>query len=276
MKKTKFQRLETRGGFAIVAAMNRFFFAATLLILAACQRAQTPPPVIAADSQARSAFPDAQALACAKCHAKEFDEWQQSQHARANRLVDSSADSDAFTPTREIRNGSFVTQIRNNGGNFAFAESFSNQPPKTFRAEAVIGIEPLRQYLVAASGGRLQAEVVSYDPRSNDWFNAQGDENRQPHEWGFWTNRSMTWNAQCAFCHMTGLQKNYVESNDTYDTKWDAMGISCAQCHNVAEHPAANGCPVCAMPKIATNRAMDNCASCHARREELTGAFHAG
>lgn len=269
--------------------MRRFLFAIAVIVLTACRQAGTPaqtapPPVITAELRARSQFPDAGAAACARCHQKQFDEWLASQHARANRLVDPAADAPAFNPPRELRHGSFVTTMREQDGRFVLAESFSNRPPDSFHAEAVIAIEPLRQYLVTAGGGRLQAAVVAFDPRSNDWFNTQGTENRQPHEWGFWTNRSMTWNVQCAFCHMTGLQKNYNPETDGYRTTWDAMGVSCAQCHPLAPSPAASAssertrgnCPACAAPPVSTNRAMDNCASCHARREEMTATFRPG
>lgn len=271
--------------------MRHSLFAILLPVLTACHRVQPVDadrmPVIDATRRAASQFPDATSQACAACHPREFEEWKASQHARANRLVDPAADGPAFTPAREIAAGSFVTRMHTADGRFFFTESFSNGPPVTFPVEAVIAIEPLRQYLVGTGGGRLQTAVLAYDPRSNEWFNAQGDENRQPHEWGFWTNRSMTWNVQCAFCHMTGLKKNYDPERDTYATTWDAMGISCVQCHPVAAgaHAARpdtarertrEHCPACAMPALSTNQAMDNCASCHSRREELTADFRAG
>ncbi len=275
LRRRHFQSLEMSGRFATVAPMRQFLFAVSIVLLAACQRAQTPQPVVSADLRARSLFPDAQSVACAKCHQKEFDEWAVSQHAHANRLVGTN-DIAAFTPPREVTLGSFDTKMSVENGRFIFAESFSNQPPNIFEAGAVIGISPLRQYLVGAHGGRLQTAVISFDPRSNEWFNAQGTEDRQPHEWGFWTNRSMIWNVQCAFCHMTGLRKNYDVSNDVYRTTWDAMGISCVQCHTAAEHPATNGCVVCALPKMTTNLMVETCGSCHSRREEFTGTFRAG
>lgn len=246
------------------------------LLLAACS---PPAPTSKLDEQLASPAalpPDPAAKNCATCHAQAHEQWLLSQHARANRRVDASLDSPAFQPERKLVHGSFVTTMSKAGSNFVFAVSFSNRPAETYVAKAVIGIEPLRQYLVEVPGGRLQTMDVSYDPRSNDWFNAQGDENRQPYEWGHWRNRSMTWNVQCAFCHMTGLQKNYVISNDSYRTTWKAMGISCVQCHSPAEKPATNGCPVAGKPKPSPEIAMDNCASCHARREELTSQFEPG
>lgn len=254
----------------------RMLIAMPLALLAVSCREPPPPVAIGAALKSRSETPDPRAKACSGCHAQAHEQWLLSQHARANRLVSPALDGPAFTPARTLIHGSFVSQMKQEGSNFLFITSFSNRPAERYQAEAVIGIEPLRQYLVDVGGGRLQTVDVSYDPRSNDWFNAQGDENRQPHEWGHWRNRSMTWNVQCAFCHTTGLRKNYIESNDTYRTTWDAMGVSCLQCHAPAEKPGTNGCPVSTQPKPSLEIAMDNCAACHARREEMTSLFKPG
>lgn len=275
--------------------MHRPLIVITALLLAACapedrsaknNAASAVNSVLTPSLTAASKFPPAAAMECGKCHPQQLADWLASQHARANRLADTN-DAAAFA-AQPLVHGSFTTHFGTTGG-FHFAESFSNGPAKRFNVEAVIGIEPLRQYLVAAHGGRWQTQVVAHDPRSNDWFNAQGTEDRQPHEWGFWTNRSMTWNVQCAFCHMTDFKKNYDETTDSYASTWSAMGISCAQCHptshgSAAHQPPKSGdksvaspaCPISAAQKIPTNRAMENCASCHARREELTGTFAAG
>jgi len=224
---------------------------------------------------ARSAIPSPDATVCAECHRDAYDLWLGSQHARANRLFDPRADGPAFTPNRTYRHGSFVTEVGNRSGRFEVAQT---GPPegatRRYHPVAVIGIEPLRQVLVPFPGGRLQVLDMAYDPGADQWFNAFGDEDRQPHEWGHWTRRSMTWNVQCAFCHMTALRKNYDASTDSYATTWDAMGVSCAQCHGpMPRHRAAPKEPVPGNEKIARTRAIDNCASCHCRREELTPDF---
>ena len=207
---------------------------------------------------ARSRTPDPGALACAECHRKEYDEWQASQHAHANRLVSPDID-------RAI---------------------LENGPPEARNAEAVIGITPLIQYLIPFPGGRLQALEWAYDPRSNEWFNVFRDENRQPGEWGHWTGRGNTWNVQCAFCHTTGFEKNYDPVQDVYASTWKAMGVSCTQCHRLLEEDVTRDqCPVNGAsepdtghrsPVTAPSRYIDNCASCHARREELFGTFKPG
>ncbi len=254
--------------------------AGLIALLSACSRpAPAPAPVVTSELAARSVIPDTEARDCARCHPKAYEAWLPSQHAQANRRVDAQADGAAFALNTILIHGDVATQVRREGGAFTFRYAFSNEAPQHFTAEAVIGITPLRQYLVGFPGGRLQAMDAAYDPRSNAWFHVF-PEARQPHEWGHWKGRSMTWNVQCAFCHMTDFQKNYDPASDSYASTWKAMGISCTQCH-VIHTPSArtlNECPVTNAAPAVTNASthMENCASCHARREELTGAFRAG
>jgi len=235
-----------------------------------------PSPVISPVLAGRSVIPSAQAQACGACHEEAYRDWLASHHAPANRLMDPAQDTTAFVPQRIVQHDSFVTKVCTRGGLLEISQTGPGGRTTRHRPEAVIGITPLIQYLVAFPGGRLQVVDMSYDPRSNEWFNVFGDENRQPHEWGFWTNRSMTWNVQCAFCHMTGLQKNYDPATDSYHTTWDEMGVSCAQCHGpMTEHTANPEAPL-AGPQFSTNQVMENCATCHSRREEMTGTFRPG
>jgi tetratricopeptide (TPR) repeat protein len=227
----------------------------------------------------RSTVPDPGAASCAACHAEEARKWHGSQHANANRLVSAEHDQAAFDPARTLAHGSFHTTTRwaDDGPEF---ESDGPDGTTVHRPEAVIGIEPLVQYLAPFPGGRLQVIDVSHDPHQDEWFNAFGDEDRQPHEWGFWQNRSMNWNTRCAFCHMTGFEKNYEPATDTFASTWDAMGISCAQCHQIDDPHGATvhpDCPVSPGKVVKSPETiMANCASCHSRREELTSDFHPG
>ena len=140
----------------------------------------------------------------------------------------------------------------------------------------MIGVAPLVQYLAAFPGGRLQVLNLAFDPAKKDWFDAQAPEVRRPDDWSHWQNRGMTWNAQCAFCHMTNLRKGYDSKADLYRTTWDAMGIACAQCHGSMDRHIAQPNNKTLLTNLSVQQMIDNCASCHARREELTGNFHAG
>ena len=147
----------------------------------------------------------------------------------------------------------------------------------------VIGVTPLRQYLVPFLGGRWQAMEAAYDPRSNQWFNVYGTEDRRPGEWGHWTGRGMNWNYMCASCHNTRLQRNYDEPTDTYHTTMAETGVGCEACHGPLQAHndwqqrfgrSARKDPT--LPKLSRAQVLDNCGFCHARRTDLTGDFKPG
>lgn len=222
------------------------------------------------DWRTKSRMPPAEGARCVDCHAEIVAMWEGSQHARANRLI---ADADLSPGTVEF--GGVSTRIsESEEGLSLFQKGLDG-----FRFEgspvAVIGVDPLVQPLVVTSNGQWQVFNPAYRRDTKEWFNAFPDV-RQPGDWGHWSKRGMNWNAQCAWCHMTDFNKNHDPDTDTYDSTWEAMGISCAQCHGDLSAHAAN-------PEAAPGRrfvrvaAQDNCMSCHARREFLTpGGFKAG
>lgn len=173
---------------------------------------------------------------CAGCHRAQYDAWRRSQHASAQRPFDAARDV----------------------------------APAGVTARGVIGVAPLRQLLVARGGGRVQAFDPALEVATGRWFSVF-DDARTPGSWGHWTGRGMNWNAQCAACHTTGFEKGYDARDDTYRSAWDAAGVACAQCHG-----PMRGHPAHAVDGRPRARAADVCASCHARREELTGSFRAG
>ncbi len=265
-------------------ALTAFFAAA---FLAACSRtnpdrpewrgAHAAPPVITGDLARNSAFPPGAAVACGVCHAEQFQAWLPSQHANANRLVSPALDAAAFHPAQTVTGASFHARFHQDRDRFLATLTGTNALPVSHRAEAVIGVTPLRQYLVPAPGGRLQALDPAFDPRTNEWFQSQPPPERVPGDWGHWTGRGMNWNSSCAFCHMTGFDKGYDIAADTYRSTWQAMGISCAQCHGpMPGHTAKPKDPVPESEKLSSLQKDHNCASCHARREELTGRFQPG
>ena len=220
-----------------------------------------------------STFPPPGALQCKSCHLQEFEDWMNSQHAHANRLVNPLQDRRAFNPARTFREGLLTTEVSESWGRFLIRQTAAGSVPSVHRAVAVIGVEPLIQYLTPFPGGRLQVVNPAYDPKKGDWFDIYSGEPRGPHEWGFWKNGGMNWNTRCAYCHMTGFEKNYDAATDSFASKWKAMGISCAQCHgDLAGHAANPSIPV----RMDQKQVMSSCAACHSRREELTGAFRPG
>jgi len=221
----------------------------------------------------KSSFPPAEALACKPCHLTQFEDWKSSQHAHANRLVSPLLDGPAFNPTRSFKEGLLATEVSETRNRLIVRQTGPEEGVSFHRAVAVIGVEPLVQYLTPFPRGRLQVVNPAYDPKKRDWFDIYKGEPRQAHEWGFWKNQGMNWNSQCAYCHTTGFEKNYDSATDSYASTWKAMGLSCAQCHGPLDGHAANPkAPV----RLTPRQTMASCASCHSRREELTGKFHPG
>lgn len=229
---------------------------------------------------------------CEKCHAEQFQSWTNSHHALAERDVSVALDLDAFEPEREIKHGTQLSRAARNGSHFEMVTLVAPNERKGVIPKRVIGVEPLRQYLVETEGGRLQTLEVAFDPKRKEWFDVFGDEDRVPGEWGHWTGRGMTWNSMCANCHNTNLKKNYDFATDTYHTTMSEIGVGCEACHgpmkkHVAwqeQHTSAASTGASSygtgrdptIRKMARDDYLNACGQCHARRAELTPDFVAG
>lgn len=220
---------------------------------------------------------------CRECHEEAFKKWAGSHHAEAERLVQTNRDRVAFDPAREFKHGKQQTFVQWHDGQAQIASFGLSHQWETDTVARVIGEDPLRQFLIPVPGGRWQVQEASYDPRSNQWFNVFGNEDRQPGEWGHWTGRGMNWNSMCAACHNTRVQKNYDAATDSYHTTMSEPTVSCEACHGPLKAHVdwqkkygGTGQPDPVFPKHSRQQVFDMCASCHARRADLTGNFAPG
>jgi tetratricopeptide (TPR) repeat protein len=220
---------------------------------------------------------------CRECHAQACQIWAKSHHAEAERLVQTNLDRAAFVPTRELGQGTQRSVFQWQDGQPRVAAFGLSGRWETNVVARVIGEDPLRQFLVGFPGGRWQVLETAYDPRSNEWFNIFGNENREPGEWGHWTGQGMNWNSMCAACHNTAVRKNYDAATDSYHTTMAERTVSCEACHGPLQAHVdwqrqygrtSTNDP--AMPRLSREQELDMCASCHARRADLTGEFRPG
>ncbi len=217
--------------------------------------------------------------ACFECHESSHQSWKDSHHANANRRIDPSQDEAVFASVAQ--NGPFSFLAEDGRYRIEDASIADEQLARIAATEidSVIGYEPIWQYLVPFPGGRWQTHAMTWDVEEKEWFNVFGDEERDPGDWGHWTQQGMNWNSNCAFCHMTDFKKNYDYRTHSYSSTWVIEGVSCIQCHaGMEEHVAkAREGDYEAMGEPDLQLAMENCASCHSRREELTlNDFKAG
>ncbi len=220
---------------------------------------------------------------CRECHQAEFDSWKSSHHALAERVPIPALDDPAFIPERTFQHGTQQTTIRTNDGHYEIVTTGLDGTTQAFPVERILAVSPLRQMLVAFPGGRLQATEAAWDPRSNQWFNVYGDEDRKPGEWGHWTGRGMNWNSMCATCHNTRVKKNYDPATDSFRTRYVENGVGCESCHGPMQAhndwQKANRGSKRADPtihKLTREQMFETCAACHSRRAELTGDVQAG
>lgn len=219
---------------------------------------------------------------CASCHEQAYGAWRASHHALAEREIDHAQDRVAFVPPSSVRHGTLDSDFREVDKKFEVVTVGADGKRRPHVPQRVIGVAPLYQMVVPGERGRFQVTSLAYDPAKNQWFDVFGDEDRQPHEWGFWAQRGMTWNSMCAACHMTALDKGYDVESDSYSTTWKEMGVGCEACHGpYAEHVAwyqehSEMQPWPDRPVRTPDTILDTCGSCHARRTELTPAYVPG
>lgn len=215
---------------------------------------------------------------CRECHEKEYGGWAKSHHALAERPPDPTMDDAAFVPARTFKQGTQETSLCASNGHYEVIAKGLQGTNEIFPVERVLAEMPLRQMLVAFPGGRLQATEAAWDPRSNEWFDVYGAEDRKPGEWGHWTGRGMNWNSMCAVCHNTRVRKNYDAATDSFDTAMVEHGVGCEACHgpmkdhNDWQHAHKNSSETDpTIRKFTRDQYFSTCAECHSRRGEITG-----
>ena len=261
--------------------------AAVALLLHACGKR---PDDVNTQSKALETVAPAQAVlpwhhpdSCRECHEEAYGSWKQSHHALAQRNVLPERDAEAFAAGEVTDETGQRYRLEGSGDpeSYVMETLFDEGKGDTQRyaVRQVIGETPLIQYLVEGARGRLQTHALTWDPHKKEWYNVFGAEERSPGDWGHWTGQGMNWNSNCAWCHMTEFEKNYDFQTDSYQSAWLHQGVTCVQCHDgMEEHvTVARAGNYVDLPPVPEARVMDNCASCHSRRDELTkNAFRLG
>ena len=159
---------------------------------------------------------------CQTCHAKEYQQWQGSHHDWAMR------EASAETVLGDFNNVSFhhqglTTSFSSRDGKYYVRTQGADGKDQTFKIAYTFGVEPLQQYLIGFPDGRYQALTVAWDSRTAEqggqrWYQLMPNDMGQPGESLHWTGVYYNWNTQCAACHSTGLQENYSQQNNSYNS----------------------------------------------------------
>ncbi len=265
------------------------------LLLASCDH--SPPPA------APPSPPEyVGAAACAGCHAGETVAWRASQHAHAMQSAGPDSVQGRFDGTAPK---GIPAKFSHGASGYTVHTAGSDGRPGDFNIGYSFGVDPLQQYLVPFSDGRLQALPYAWDARpaaqgGQRWFDLQACDPAKPGAARHWTGRDQNWNYQCADCHSTNLRRNYDAAEDRYATSWSDLAVACEACHGPgsrhlawARHEpgtddankglaialderngvawprdAASGEPRRNRP-LEAHREVETCAACHSRRRPL-------
>ena len=255
------------------------------------------------------------AAVCGSCHSAEAADWRSSQHAMAMQDArDSGAILGRFDSTRAIVAGVTSTFLRRDGSYVVNTEGADGKL-HDFAIRYAFGVYPLQEYLVGLGGGRVQPIDVAWDSRpasagGQRWFSLFPGPRIGHADERHWTGRMMNWNYMCADCHSTAVRKGYDAKTDSFHTTWSEINVACEACHGPGSNHAAwarypgwlrklasrdNRLPArlderrgvtWTLPSSAniavrsasrtTDREIEVCAQCHARRAHVADGYTAG
>ncbi len=223
---------------------------------------------------------------CIGCHGEAYDQWRGSDHDNAMDLATDDTVLGDFD-NAEFTHAGITTRFYRKGDGFFVNTEGPGGAMDEFEIRYTFGIEPLQQYLVPFSGGRLQALPIAWDTERERWFTLNPDTVIAPNDWLHWTRNGQNWNGMCAECHSTNLEKNFDPDTGTYATTWSEIDVSCEACHGPgSRHVAWAGVDAASREPIDNyglevmsgnldNRQyVDICAPCHARRSEIADYAH--
>ncbi len=177
--------------------------------------------------------------ACASCHQDEVKQWQGSHHKKAMQHADSKTVLGNFNQ-QVFENYGLITTFYKKETDENIEFWVQTDGPEgllhDYQIKYTFGVYPLQQYLIEFPGGRLQALDIAWDARvekqgGQRWFHLHPQEKITSGDVLHWTGPNMNWNTMCAYCHSTHLEKNYQSENDSYNTRYSEINVSCEACH---------------------------------------------
>jgi len=274
------------------------------VLLAPLWRSPEPP---ATTVQGKAEFIGS--AACKDCHADAYRSWQGSQHELAMQHATDAAVRGNFNDAKFDYAGVESTFFRRDGKYFVRTDG-ADGALADFEIKYTYGVYPLQQYLIEFPDGRIQALSIAWDTRAKDaggqrWFHLYPNERVDHRDELHWTRRSQNWNFMCADCHSTDVRKNYDAATDTFKTSWAEITVGCEACHGPGSRhrewakkkgaDPARGLTVALDERHGvgwkidpatgnatrsdvrrTDREIEVCAQCHARRAQIAEGYHAG
>ena len=231
-------------------------------------------------------IPDDQFLgdkACASCHKNEFKDWSGSHHDRAMQIANDSTVLGNFSGIA-FKSQGVTSRFFKKDSDFYVNTEGRDGLYHDYKIEYTFGVEPLQQYIVKFPDGHYQCLRTAWDTKANKWFDLYPDFKVVHAEWLHWSRGGLNWNNMCADCHSTNVRKNYNIENNSYNTKYALINVSCEACHGPGKTHVQNANTLGKAYKptgdmrmvsgISPKQLVDECARCHVRREQFTEHYN--
>jgi predicted CXXCH cytochrome family protein len=250
---------------------------------------------------------------CIDCHEQEQNLWTGSHHDLAMQVANEQTVLGDFDDATFTYFG-VTSRFYKKDGKFFVNTDGPDGLMHDYEITYTFGVTPLQQYLIGFPDGRYQALGLSWDSRPADkggqrWYHLYPEEPIPHDDELHWTGPNQNWNFMCAECHSTNLKKNYNLADNTFNTTWSEINVSCETCHGPSsnhvkwakdnERGIDRGDPTMGMafqlksdagtwefpPNEPTaQRTMPRedrtlsqmCAQCHSRRGSLTDQYKHG
>lgn len=252
--------------------------------------------------------------ACASCHEGQAVGWEASQHAVAMQRATLRSVLAAFDSTTVLEGGTPFTFLRR-GDTHLVRTSGADGRSHDYTIRYTFGVSPLQQYLIDYGGGRLQALSLAWDTRPDSvggqrWFSLNPARRIVHTDDEHWTGRLYNWNFRCADCHSTAVRKGFRADSAMFRTTFAEISVGCESCHGPGSThvrwanasrlvrrlfwrgdglaarlderagvrwavPAGFPTAQRSVPR-ATDREIEVCAQCHARRIHIADGYVAG
>jgi predicted CXXCH cytochrome family protein len=240
--------------------------------------------------------------------------WRSSQHAMAMENARPSTVLGRFDSTR-FSDGGVASIFFRRGEKYFVNTVGADGQPHDYEIRYTFGVSPLQQYLVELNGGFVQPLFTAWDARpvaqgGQRWFSLSPGTIAEHGDAFHWTGRAYNWNFMCADCHSTAVRKGYDASTDRFRTTMTEINVSCESCHGPgsrhakwARYPSwlrrfrwsnnglanqlterhgarwsidsTTGNARRSSPRTS-DREIETCAQCHARRSHIADGYVAG
>lgn len=217
--------------------------------------------------------------ACKHCHQQAFQDWMGSHHQLAMLPAADSTVLGNFNT--EFLGDDIAVRFFRREGRFFVNALTQDSVYRDMEVLYTFGVEPLQQYLIADTLGRLQALTVAWNSQKDEWMDLYPELKIHHEEWLHWTGNSMTWNSMCADCHSTAYRKNFDPGSGKFESSYAEVNVTCESCHGPGEDHVAAAKAGSEEPGelllgsgTAQKDLVDACAPCHSRRTQLTKAYN--